>query len=152
MQTSSICQASSTSTTPHFHFPKHKHFTKTFSSLSPSSSSSSSAQTRLDLLDQLTGYETDSGSTGKLTIREQLVSLVGDREDDFILSLKAKDLKKVKPMTVSQKRNIKRQAYLDEVSKRNDSVFYATIGAFVILPPVVILGIAILTGYVQLLP
>jgi hypothetical protein len=55
-------------------------------------------------------------------------------------------------LTTSQRRNIKRQNYLNEVTQRNDSTFFATIGAFVLLPPLIILGIAILTGYVQLLP
>ncbi|XP_009790166.1 uncharacterized protein LOC107810436 [Nicotiana tabacum] len=123
------------------------------------SGSLSSARTQLDLLDQLTssssavnGYESDSSSS-KPTIRAQLAKLVGDRDDDFSIPL-GKNLKKVsaKFLTVSQKRNIKRQAYLNEVSQRNDSVFFATIGAFVILPPLVILGIAIATGYVQLFP
>lgn len=100
------------------------------------------------------GYESDSDSSGRGTIREQLAQLVGDRDDDFIIALGKKNLKKVSPkfLTISQKRNIRRQNYLNEVSKRNDSVFFASIGAFVILPPVVILGIAILTGYVQLFP
>ena len=98
-------------------------------------------------------YESDSGSVGKRTIREQLAQIVGDRDDDFGIPL-GKNLKKVssKFLTISQKRNIRRQAYLDQVSQRNDSVFFATIGAFVILPPVVILGIAIVAGYVQLFP
>ncbi|XP_021724586.1 uncharacterized protein LOC110691913 [Chenopodium quinoa] len=118
-----------------------------------------SARAQLGLLDQLTssaasGYESDPGSSGNVTIREQLAQLVGGRDDDFIIALGKKNLKKVSPkfLTISQKRNIRRQDYLNEVSKRNDSVFFASIGAFVILPPVVILGIAILTGYVQLLP
>ncbi|MBA0703926.1 hypothetical protein Golax_016218, partial [Gossypium laxum] len=119
----------------------------------------SSTRTQLDLLDQLSstsstadGYESD-GRSGKLTIREQLVGLVGDRDDDFTIPL-GKNLKKVSPkfLTISQKRNIRRQAYLNEVSQRNDSVFFATIGAFVLVPPLIILGIAILTGYVQLFP
>ncbi|XWS75714.1 hypothetical protein CRYUN_Cryun01aG0115800 [Craigia yunnanensis] len=125
------------------------------------SGSLSSARTQLDLLEQLsstssavdgTGYESD-GSFGKLTIREQLVRLVGDRDDDFTIPL-GKNLKTVGPkfLTISQKRNIRRQAYLDEVSQRNDSVFFATVGAFIIVPPFIILGIAILTGYVQLFP
>ncbi|KAL9229885.1 hypothetical protein vseg_005303 [Gypsophila vaccaria] len=118
---------------------------------------SSSARAQLGLLEQLTsassGYDSDSSSSGKGTIREQLAQLVGDRDDDFTIPL-GKNLKKFTPkvLTISQKRNIKRQAYLNEVSQRNDSVFFATIGAFVILPPFVILGIAILTGYVQLFP
>lgn len=100
----------------------------------------------------LSGYESD-GSYEKTTIRDQLAQLFRDRDDDFSVPL-GKNLKKVsaKFLTISQKRNIKRQAYLNEVSQRNDSVFFATVGAFVILPPIVILGIAILTGYVQLFP
>ncbi|KAJ7965067.1 Myosin-G heavy chain-like protein [Quillaja saponaria] len=123
------------------------------------SGSSSSTRTQLDLLEQLTStsssvddYKSD-GSSGKLTIREQLAQLVGDGDDDFSIPL-GKNLKKVsdKFLTISQRRNIRRQSYLNEVSRRNDSVFFATIGAFVILPPLVILGIAIATGYVQLFP
>lgn len=99
------------------------------------------------------GYESDGSSCVKLTIRQQLAQLVGDRDDEFSIPL-GKNIKKVsaKFLTISQKRNIRRQAYLNEVSQRNDSVFFATIGAFIILPPVVILGIAIITGYVQLFP
>ncbi|EXC35454.1 hypothetical protein L484_026761 [Morus notabilis] len=123
-------------------------------------SGSSSARAQLDLLEQLSstssssadGYESE-GSSRKLTIRDQLAQLVADRDGDFSLPL-GKNLKKVsaKFLTISQKRNIRRQAYLNQVSQRNDSVFFATVGAFVILPPLVILGIAILTGYVQLFP
>ncbi|KAM7258108.1 hypothetical protein ACFE04_013849 [Oxalis oulophora] len=125
------------------------------------SGTSSTTRTQLDLgmatgrLSSSTtlvdGYDTN-GAPMKLTIRETLAQLVPDRDDDFLLPLGQKNLKKVSPkfLTVSQKRNIKRQ--VNQVSKRNDSVFFSTIGAFVILPPVVILGIAILTGYVQLLP
>ncbi|CAA0816119.1 Unknown protein [Striga hermonthica] len=122
--------------------------------------SSSSARMQLDLLEQLTGAGSSSvdgytsdGNSGGATVREQLANLVGDCDDDFSLPL-GKNLKKVtaKFLTISQKRNIRRQSYLNEVSQRNDSVFFATIGAFVILPPVVILGIAIATGYVQLFP
>ncbi|GKV24865.1 hypothetical protein SLEP1_g34414 [Rubroshorea leprosula] len=124
------------------------------------SGSLSSTRTQLDLLEELTsasstnddGYQSD-GSSQKLTIREQLVQLAGDSDDDFSIPL-GKNLKKVgaKLLSISQRRNIKRQAYLNEVSGRNDSVFFATIGGFVILPPFIILGIAILTGYVQLFP
>ncbi|CAK9133178.1 unnamed protein product [Ilex paraguariensis] len=119
----------------------------------------SSARTQLDLLEQLTstsssvdGYESD-GSSMKLTIRDQLVQLVGDQDDVISIPL-GKNLKNVSPkfLTTSQKRNIKRQTYLNEVSQRNDTVFFATIGASVIFPPLIILGIAIATGYVQLFP
>ncbi|GER45090.1 insulinase (Peptidase family M16) family protein [Striga asiatica] len=122
--------------------------------------SSSSARVQLDLLEQLTGAGSSSvdgytsdGNSGGPTVREQLANLVGDRDDNFSLPL-GKNLKKVtaKFLTISQKRNIRRQSYLNEVSRRNDSVFFATIGAFVILPPVVILVIAIAMGYVQLFP
>ncbi|XP_051136293.1 uncharacterized protein LOC127254961 [Andrographis paniculata] len=120
----------------------------------------SSARMQLDLLERLTssgspvdGYESDGSTFRAATIREQLANLVGDRDDDFSIPL-GKNLKKVtdKFLTISQKRNIRRQSYLKEVSQRNDSTFFATIGAFVILPPVVILGVAIATGYVQLFP
>ncbi|CAN4103112.1 unnamed protein product [Withania somnifera] len=101
------------------------------------SGSLSSARMQLDLLEQLTssgsavnGYESD-GSSGRPTIRDQLARLVGDRDDDFNIPL-GKNLKKF--------------------SAKNNSTFFATIGAFVILPPVVILGIAIATGDVQLFP
>ncbi|XP_022936236.1 uncharacterized protein LOC111442908 [Cucurbita moschata] len=122
--------------------------------ISSSSGSSSSARTQLDLLEQLSsgsqitdGYESD-GSYQKITIRDQLAQLLRDRDDDFNISL-GKNLKKVsaKFLTISQKRNIKRQSYLNEVSQRNDSVFFATVGAFIILPSILILGIAIITGY-----
>ncbi|XP_010524110.1 PREDICTED: uncharacterized protein LOC104802283 [Tarenaya hassleriana] len=119
---------------------------------SPSFSGSlSSARTQLDFLD---GYLSDGiGGSRNLSIRDQLAQLVGDRDGDFTIPM-GKNLKKVSPkfLTISQKRNIRRQSYLDEVSQRNDSVLFATIGAFVILPPFVILGIAVLTGYVQLFP
>ncbi|KAJ0633010.1 hypothetical protein HanLR1_Chr17g0671691 [Helianthus annuus] len=88
---------------------------------------------------------------GELTIREKLIELVGDRDDDFTMRL-GKKMKVPKLLTVSQKRNIRRQSYLNEVSRRNDSNFFATIGAFVLLPPIIILGVAIATGYVQLFP
>ncbi|KAK3008415.1 hypothetical protein RJ639_014755 [Escallonia herrerae] len=123
------------------------------------SGSLSSARTQLDLLEQLTSntgpvddYESDGGY-GKLTIRDQLAQLVGDGDDDFSIPL-GKDIKKVSPkfLTVSQKRNIKRQAYLNEVSKRNDDVFLATIAAFVLFPPLIVLVIALATGYVQFFP
>lgn len=125
----------------------------------------SSARTQLDLLEQLTsaasdGIGLDNGTPAeprlRATIREQLSALVGNRVDDYTLPLVGKrlkeGLKRLNRMTVSQRRNIRRQALLTEVSGRNDSVFFATVGAFVLVPPFVILAIAILTGYVQLFP
>ncbi|CAI8586777.1 unnamed protein product [Vicia faba] len=89
-----------------------------FSEDDSSLGSLSSSRAQLDLLEQFTSTtssinsnETD-GRSRKLSIRDQLAQLVGDRDDDFTIPL----------------------------------------GAFVILPPLIILGIAILTGYVQLLP
>lgn len=97
------------------------------------------------------GYESD-GSSPRPTIRDQLSQLSGDTYGEFSLPLGKKLKASMNNLTISQKRNIRRQAYLDEVSQRNDSVFFATIGAFVILPPLIILAVAVLTGYVQLLP
>ncbi|XP_064990906.1 uncharacterized protein LOC135580991 isoform X1 [Musa acuminata AAA Group] len=118
----------------------------------------SSARNQLDLLEQLTsssptasGYDS-LGDPPRPTIREQLSEIVGDRDGEFILPLGKKLKASLNTLTISQKRNIKRQAYLNEVEQRNDSVFFATIGAFVLLPPAVILSVAILTGYVQLFP
>ena len=86
------------------------------------------------------------------TIREQLFDIADGRIGDFAIRLgKRLDVRKMK-LTISQKRNIKRQSYLNDVSRRNDSQFFAIVGAFVLLPPLVILAIAILTGYVQLFP
>ncbi|PWA47564.1 hypothetical protein CTI12_AA498270 [Artemisia annua] len=122
---------------------------------SNTSAASPSTRTQLDLLEQLTTTSpSGSGSDGnyrELTIREKLVELVGDRDDDFSMRL-GKKMRVPKLLTVAQKRNIKRQSYLNEVSQRNDTNFFATIGAFVLLPPIIILGIAIATGYVQLFP
>lgn len=98
-----------------------------------------------------TGYDS-LGDPPRPTIREQLSEIVGDRDGEFILPLGKKLKASLNTLTISQKRNIKRQAYLNEVEQRNDSVFFATIGAFVLLPPAVILSVAILTGYVQLFP
>ncbi|XP_058101117.1 uncharacterized protein LOC131245578 [Magnolia sinica] len=118
----------------------------------------SSVRAQLDLLEQLTstssaggGYESD-GSSSRPTIRDQISQLVGDRDGDFSLPLGKKLKESVNSLTISQKRNIKRQAYLDVVSQRNDSLFFITIGAFVILPPLLILIVAVLTGYVELRP
>ncbi|CAO1948387.1 unnamed protein product [Urochloa humidicola] len=125
----------------------------------------SSARTQLDLLEQLTS-PTPDGIAGLengtipqarqgATIREQLSALANGKVDEFTLPLGKKlkeGLKKLNTLTVSQRRNIKRQAMLTQVSGRNDSVFFATVGAFVLVPPFAILAIAVLTGYIQLLP
>ncbi|KAK3165014.1 hypothetical protein QOZ80_1AG0027820 [Eleusine coracana subsp. coracana] len=124
----------------------------------------SSARAQLDLLEQLTsptsdGIGLENGTPveprSRTTIREQLSALVGNKVDDYTLPLGKRlkqGLKSLNALTVSQRRNIKRQAMLTKVSGRNDSVFFATVGAFVLVPPLAILAIAILTGYVQLFP
>ncbi|XP_047059722.1 uncharacterized protein LOC124666429 isoform X2 [Lolium rigidum] len=125
----------------------------------------SSARTQLGLLEQLTSSSTtDATENGaptetrvQTTIREQLAALYGDRGDEFTFTLPLgkrlrQGLKTLNALTVSQRRNIKRQALLTKVSGRNDSVFFATVGVFVLGPPIAILAIAVLTGYVQLLP
>ncbi|XP_062217390.1 uncharacterized protein LOC133917518 [Phragmites australis] len=124
----------------------------------------SSARTQLDLLEQLTsptydGIGLENGTPTeprqRTTIREQLSALANGKVDEFTLPLGKKlkeGLKSLNNLTVSQRRNIKRQALLTKVSGRNDSVFFATVGAFVLVPPFAILAIAVLTGYIQLLP
>ncbi|KAL6845383.1 hypothetical protein ACP4OV_024878 [Aristida adscensionis] len=124
----------------------------------------SSARTQLDLLEQLTS--TASGDIGPAngtspqsrqltTIREQLTALAFGKVDEFTLPLGKRlkeGLKRLNSLTVSQRRNIKRQEMLNKVSGRNDSVFFATVGAFVLVPPFAILAIAVITGYVELFP
>ncbi|GAB2215230.1 hypothetical protein Drorol1_Dr00019611 [Drosera rotundifolia] len=121
-----------------------------------SSGSASSARTQLELLSQLTSAKESDERTveRRRSIKDQLEQLAGGREGDYSILLGKKNLKKVSVQfqTIAQKRNIKRQTYLNEVSRRNDSRFFATVGAFVLVPPIVILGIAIFTGYVQLFP
>ncbi|PKA45713.1 hypothetical protein AXF42_Ash011054 [Apostasia shenzhenica] len=121
-----------------------------------------SARTQLDLLEQLksstvntTGYKSDDGDSTRPTVREQLYELTQGRGGDFSLGLGKRmkeSMRSLNILTVSQRRNIKRKAYLHEVSQRNDATFFASIGAFVIVPPVLILAVAMLTGYVQLFP
>ncbi|KAG0485976.1 hypothetical protein HPP92_010055 [Vanilla planifolia] len=118
----------------------------------------SPARSQLDLLQQLTSstdrqvYESEV-DRARPTIREQLADLSRGRNGDFTLPLGEKlkeSLKSLNILTISRRRNIKRQEYLNIVSGRNDAVFFATIGAFVFLPPLAILAVAIQNGYVQL--
>ncbi|KAG0487759.1 hypothetical protein HPP92_009854 [Vanilla planifolia] len=120
--------------------------------------SGSPARSQLDLLQQLTSstdrqvYESEV-DRARPTIREQLADLSRGRNGDFTLPLGEKlkeSLKSLNILTISRRRNIKRQEYLNIVSGRNDAVFFATIGAFVVLPPLAILAVAIQNGYVQL--
>lgn len=121
-------------------------------------STESSLQSQLDLLEQLTSNnnvkENDQAKVSSTkTIREQLSALVSDEVDEVTIPLG----KRFKPnnynsLTISQKRNIKRQDYLNKVSQRNDIPFFSAIALFVILPPMVILGVAVATGYVDIFP
>ncbi|KAI5067881.1 hypothetical protein GOP47_0016226 [Adiantum capillus-veneris] len=88
-----------------------------------SSEAAQSVQSQLELLSKLTSGREKDGD--RSTIGEQLVK---------------------------KKRNIRRQKYLDQVSKRNDVPFFAAIALLVILPPAVILGVAVATGYLSFLP
>ncbi|CAI5516814.1 unnamed protein product, partial [Closterium sp. Naga37s-1] len=53
--------------------------------------------------------------------------------------------------TPAQKRNLARATLLNKVGERNDSPLFATIGALVLGPPVVILAVAFFSGYVDFL-
>ncbi|CAO2165855.1 unnamed protein product [Urochloa humidicola] len=99
----------------------------------PASVAVSSARTQLDLLEQLTS-PTPDGIAGlengtipeprqRATIREQLLALAnGKIADEFTLPLGKKlkeGLKKLNNLTVSQRRNIKRQALLSQMVDLN---------------------------------
>lgn len=89
-----------------------------------------------------------------MTIAEQLSNQVETETEEVVISLSIVEKRSSvqEPLTISQKRNIRRQDYLNRVSERNDAPFFATVAAFVLLPPVCILGFAIATGYVELFP
>ena len=52
--------------------------------------------------------------------------------------------------TVSQRRNLKRQARLEEVGKRNDSSFFTALLAGVLATPVIILALAYTQGWLRI--
>ncbi|MCO5580944.1 hypothetical protein L7F22_034818 [Adiantum nelumboides] len=109
------------------------------------------AQSQLELLEKLTtGREKDGD---KSTIGEQLAKkVVVNTEDEVAIPLGKQIPLEYDDLTMAQKRNIRRQKYLDQVSKRNDASFFAAIALFVVLPPAVILGVAVATGYINFLP
>jgi len=85
------------------------------------------------------------------TIRDQLVSQ--GEEAEVPLAKLEKDKAVVVPeLTISQKRNIRRQDYLNKVSERNDAPFFGIVAAIVLVPPILILALAAATGYVELFP
>ncbi|XP_024537817.1 uncharacterized protein LOC112348823 [Selaginella moellendorffii] len=92
-----------------------------------------------------------SSSSSSNTIASKLVDRYGNSEEgsDFSVPLVYSRYKKPK---ISVQRNIKRQEYLDKVSQRDDSGTFATIGLFVLVPPLAILAVAIAVGYVNILP
>lgn len=116
-----------------------------------SSEAPQSAQSQLELLEKLTlGREKDGD---KNTIREQLAKkVVVNTDDEVAIPLGKQVPLEYDDLTISQKRNIRRQKYMDQVTKRNDAPFFTAIALFVVLPPAVILGVAVATGYVSLLP
>ncbi|BBN07988.1 hypothetical protein MPTK1_4g07870 [Marchantia polymorpha subsp. ruderalis] len=111
----------------------------------------SSAETHLDLLERFISESSKDG--GGRTIAEQLEEQVDlDQAEIVTVPLAQSMTLEQAPLTISQKRNIRRQKYLDEVAKRNDAPFFTTVALFVILPPAVILGVAVATGYINILP
>ncbi|KAG6556036.1 hypothetical protein Mapa_001977 [Marchantia paleacea] len=118
---------------------------------SEQSTTESSAETHLDFLERFISESSKDG--GGRTIAEQLEEQVDlDQAEIVTVPLAQSTSLEASPLTISQKRNIRRQKYLDEVAKRNDAPFFTTVALFVILPPAVILGVAVATGYVKLLP
>ena len=86
------------------------------------------------------------------TIRDQLSSQVEPEAAEVVVPLTNGQDTPVAELTISQKRNIRRQNYLNKVSERNDAPFFAAIAGFVLVPPILILGFAVATGYVELFP
>ena len=79
--------------------------------------------------------------------------MVGDEVNEVTIALgKCFKPNNYNSLTISQKRNIKRQDYLNKVAQRNDIPFFSTIALVVILPPMVLLGVAVATGYVDIFP
>ncbi|KAL2629796.1 hypothetical protein R1flu_014482 [Riccia fluitans] len=110
-----------------------------------------SVESHLDLLQRFTSEK--SPDKGGKTIAEQLESQVdADKGEEVAVPLAQNVTLEASQLTIHQKRNIRRQKYLDEVAKRNDAPFFTTVALIVILPPSVILGVAVATGYVQLFP
>lgn len=59
--------------------------------------------------------------------------------------------KKATPVTESDRRNLRRAEYLENVGRRNDSGFFAVVASAVLLPPTVILAVAFFAGYLEFL-
>lgn len=93
-----------------------------------------------------------------MTIRDQLANQIEPAEASEVVVPLAKELVTKTPtivaadLTISQKRNIRRQNYLNKVSERNDAPFFAAVAGLVLVPPILILAFAIATGYVEFFP
>jgi hypothetical protein len=61
-----------------------------------------------------------------------------------------RDAKLPQQKSPAELRKQKRREYMAKVGKRNDSSFFASIGALVLIPPLAILGFAIATGYIDI--
>lgn len=113
-----------------------------------------SVLSHLELLQKITS-ESNLGASGLgKTIAQQLAE---DREtedaDQATIPLGSGKLDiKSTDLTISQKRNIRRQNYMNKVAKRDDAPFFTAVALFVLVPPAAILGLAVATGYVDLFP
>lgn len=121
---------------------------------STSTSLGPQAQSHLNLLERMTENSTASQAGDDVkTIRDQLASQIEPEAEEVVVSLVSEEKEPTPPqLTISQKRNIRRQNYLNKVSERNDAPFFATVAGFVLLPPLLILGFAVATGYIELFP
>jgi hypothetical protein len=119
-----------------------------------SSSDGPSVQSHLELLQQITS-ERSLGTSGlRKTIAQQLEEDVEVKEaEEVTIALGNGKLDSNSSyLTISQKRNIRRQDYLNKVSKRDDAPFFTIVALCVLAPPAAILGVAVATGYIDLLP
>ncbi|KAH7445003.1 hypothetical protein KP509_02G101700 [Ceratopteris richardii] len=108
------------------------------------------AQVQMELLKKL---KLRKSKDVENTIGDKLAKYVDvDSDDEVVIKLGKQQPLEYDDLTTSQKRNIRRQKYLDQVSKRNDAPFFTAVALFVVVPPVLILGWAIVTGYVNVLP
>eukprot|EP00850_Spirogloea_muscicola_P021777 SM000261S09976 [mRNA] locus=s261:6583:7508:- [translate_table: standard] len=119
----------------------------------PDGTATASIRSSLDLLERLAspgraGSEPGDSrrrQAGAASIAEQLKGKLeeSNEEDEVRLAL-------VRPeLTISQRRNIRRQAYLDTVAKRNDVPLFLGIGLAILLPPAGILGYLLLAGFIE---
>ncbi|CAM6103529.1 unnamed protein product [Calypogeia fissa] len=111
-------------------------------------------QSHLDLLQQITSESSVGAAGSRKTIAQQLAAdleLENAEEVTIPLGSGKLDIKET-DLTISQKRNIRRQDYMDRVSERNDAPFFTAEALFVLVPPAAILGVAVATGYIDLFP